>query len=243
MELTWDTGRTLDLLLKLYGKQQWLLATPSLRSIIQRQEYAHIHYHDAVGLVSSYIATKLQDRSLMELSLAGDDDHHEEFYWLMRRAGAYVTALIQSLHAMPDILAHAIYYTLAIDKEPQPLKPRAINAKSVLAKLSSGSDVQAIRDLFAEFFQGGDFAHLDALANTSKHRSIVRPSINEDVAGSRAEKHLFMLDSVEYDGTEYPATAVTDLLQREYDRMFPLILHIGNALNVTLAARLASKPG
>jgi hypothetical protein len=222
MELRWNTQATLDLLLNLYGKPQYVLASASLRSIIHRQEYALVHYQDVTSLVGAYIAANLSDKSLLRVSLGGNDVQRKAFNELMVRVGAYTTALVQSLHAMPDILGHAIYYTLAMNRDPEPLGERAISARSVLRRLSGPPELQTLHDLFAEFFQGGDFAHLNALANTAKHRSIVRASLNEDQTGTRAARHLVMLEAVEYDGRSYPAVAVTDLPVNEYDRLFPL---------------------
>ncbi len=104
----WDIEKTRNYVEILYGSDQLSLLNPSLRSVIDRKEYVRIHYHDTMAIFENFIEMKLQNASLLEIALSVDDYGHNDFQELILRIGAYVTACIQSLHAIPDILAHTI---------------------------------------------------------------------------------------------------------------------------------------
>ena len=43
----WDMAATRNQIKRLYGHQQLEMAAPALRSVIDRRDYAHYHYHEA----------------------------------------------------------------------------------------------------------------------------------------------------------------------------------------------------
>ncbi|MES2036248.1 MAG: hypothetical protein V4495_00300 [Pseudomonadota bacterium] len=87
-----------------------------------------------MAIFENFIEMKLQNASLLEIALSIDDYGHNDFQELILRIGTYVTACIQSLHAIPDILAHTLYFALALNKESQPLKDRQISYSAVVDK-------------------------------------------------------------------------------------------------------------
>ena len=96
--------------------------------------------------------------------------------------------------------------------------------------------------LFRKLTQGDDFKKLEALANTVKHRSIIRPELNEDATGKRLDKHILKLESFWYAGHFFEAMDAHEFMQREHDRMQPLTVDIGVELNEVLRLHVDSQP-
>lgn len=227
MGLRWNMGATRDLVRQVHGDNQLKLASPSINSLHGRLEFAQIHYGDAKALLSS----KLTDRDLMEV-LFLDEDGGE----LHPRISAYVTAALQSLHAIEDTAAHAVYYSLALNKAPKPLSESAVRGESVLELIAKEPAYAGVRDVLADLDHSVEADHLDALVNISKHRNIVRTSINQDYTGQRAERNIVLLEAVQYKGKSFPEVTVSDFMSAQFARCNLLIVKLGNELNAVLSA-------
>jgi hypothetical protein len=234
MSKSWSIAETKQHVLRLYGKAQVGLASPSLQSTVERREFARIHYHDTLNELDTFVQLRLCDKTLFEVAVVGDDETVEEFQLFTLKIGAYVTAFVQSLHSIADILAHAIYYSLALNTSSKPLRPKRINAAEVLHLLNAESDLERLHDLYSELCTSGAFLHIAAAANHSKHRSVVQSSISEDQIGKR---HELRFAAFEYDGATHPQVAIRELLEPEFDRCSILIIDIGIELNAVLRHR------
>ncbi|MBP6202960.1 MAG: hypothetical protein KA435_07840 [Azonexus sp.] len=139
---SWDIEQTRQDVRRLFGDDQLELARPCLRSVVDRQTYARIHFKDARAKIESYTQTALQDTSLFEVTFC-DSEAWVEFNIFIREVGAHLTACVQSIHAVPDILAHAIYYSLGFNRSPGALKARDICTAKVLKLLKKESQFWA----------------------------------------------------------------------------------------------------
>jgi hypothetical protein len=124
---SWHIEETRQHIARIYGRPQLLLARPSLRSVDDRLAYARIHYQDSRSLLKKYVKRRLTGKSLL-MEVHHSEESEAEFNLFIRKIGAHVTVSVQSIHAIPDILAHAIYYSLGLNLSAQPLVPRAIRA-------------------------------------------------------------------------------------------------------------------
>lgn len=237
MHPIWDNGETGELVLKLRGKQNWLRMQPSVRSVVDRTEFARYHYHETLGLLNSFVEENLRETSLLEVSFFRGDEYGE-FSNVMLQIRAHVTATIQSLHAIPDTCAHMLYYSPCLNETTGIPRSRGITSKSVLKQFEGKPELAKLHVLFSNLSQGQGFEHLNALANHAKHRSIVRPSLNEDWTGKRTEKHVLLFESFEYDQKPFPSVDVREFIQGEFDRIQPLTVDIGVELNNVLRNRL-----
>jgi hypothetical protein len=234
----WDTGSTLELVLQLHGKEQWVRCRTSFASVILRQQYAAYHYFEATNPIEEHIESVLKGKDFLREVMTQSDEAREEFSELMVKTGAHVTAMVQCLHSMPDILAHALYHALAINRESDALPARRVDARAVLLRLERAPAMKRLRDEFAAVFSGDDFAHIHALANTSKHRSIVRPGLFQARVGPDAGRYRLMLDAVEYESDSYPSTEVKELFPREFTRQSAAVARAGHEVHTLLRARL-----
>lgn len=231
----WDVKQTREHVRRIYGEEQLALVRPCLRSLADRQIYAQIHFRDAREKTGSYVQTRLEQSSLLET--IADAEAWDVFNVVIREIGAHLTACIQSIHAIPDILAHAVYYSLAFNLSPAFLNPRSITVGSVVRLLRVDQQLVALSDLLDELARGGAFPHLSALANLAKHRSIVFPALEEDSSGARDETHSVVFPEFERDGSTYPKVYAEELLALEHHRCSKLLVETGRALNALLQQR------
>jgi hypothetical protein len=230
----WDIRLTGELVSAAFGAAQWNKARRSARSMTDRPEFCRYHYHEALDMMNEYIESNLN-----ETGLWGVYEDYDEFSYLILKIRANVVAFIQSLHAMADTCSHMLYYSLALDRLPSPLKERDIYAKQVLKRLEQQRDAghpeyDKLCSLFRQITTGADYRYLDVLSNTSKHRNIVRPELNEDATGKREEKWILFLESFWYAGELLEKTNVREFMRKEYDRIQHLTVDIGMELNKVL---------
>lgn len=232
----WDIGATKYQIKRLYGHQQLEMAAPALRSIIDRRDYAYYHYHEANDLFRTFAEKRLANEPLMWV-IHQSDESFSEFHWLITKIGAHVVACIQSLHAIADIMGHAVYYALGMNHSDNAMRKANISATTVLKKLDGSAELSIVHRLLTELASGGSADHLAALSNYSKHRSIIRTAITEDWTGKEPERHRLTLGGFSYKGKPFPDTRVTNFLTDEHDRIARLIVDTGNAVNAVLQDR------
>ncbi|MEL7551803.1 hypothetical protein AAGV37_18160 [Pseudomonas protegens] len=239
---TWDIKLMKELVTAAFGAAQWKKAHPSVRSMTDRADFCRYHYHEALDMMNGYIESKLKETGLWDVY-----KDYDEFSYLMLKIRANITAFVQSLHAVADTCSHMLYYSLALDKLPSPLKERDIYAKEVLKLLEQQRDAgHPEYDKLCRFFRkittGDDYKYLNALTNTSKHRSIVRSELNEDVTGKREEKWILFLESFWYAGELFEKTNAREFMRKEHDRIQHLTVNIGAELNNVLKKLQFLKP-
>lgn len=230
----WDSKITGELVTAVFGGAQWKKAHPSVRSMTDRPRFCHYHYHETLGMMKAYIESNLTSTGLL-----GVYRDYDEFSYLMLKIRANIVAFVQSLHAVADTCSHMLYYSLALDKLPKPLKEREIYAHEVLKLLERQRDAghpeyDKLCSLFREITTGDDYKYLNALTNTSKHRSIIRPELNQDATGMREEKWLLFLEPFWHAGEFFKRTNVREFMRNEHDRIQPLTISIGVELNEVL---------
>lgn len=231
----WNIEEAKNLVKASYGKMQAELAYQSLSSTIDRQEYARFHYHNAKNLFDAYVGKLHSPMSFLKVSTGGGGEgEYDEFNQCIWEIGAHVTACVQSLHAMADIFAHAIYYALGYNLKPSPLSERDINLNAVKRKLEQTAKHNNLAHELASLASGDDFAYLGALANHSKHRSLIRPGLWVNLTGKKLEPYTLEFQEFTFDNTSYPRRSILPFLQSEFDRQSLRIIESGNALNSVL---------
>lgn len=173
MNPIWNMEEARQLISELYGPAQMERARPSLSSVVERRDQANILWHSTrtvLGTLKRYA----KSRPLFTMAGSSDDRERTRYWVNERKAQAYVTALVQSLHSLSDIYAHGLYFGLALNTLPGALeKERHINGSRVRDMLTA-PDLAALKALYESLFEGGEFKHLSAISNSSKHRNVVK---------------------------------------------------------------------
>ena len=221
-----------------FGREQLSLAVPSLKSIPDRLAYARYHYFEVMRLVTQFRERYLAHQPLVAVLFSNDDVERFAFEELMIELGAHTIACVQSLHALADILGHVLYFSLGLNRTSL-FREHEITASAVQKLLVGTPEHACLAIGFKQLTSEGAFDHLCALANHSKHRSIVQPQINEDLTGLREDRHEVRFSSFCYKGATFSEVSIKALLEPEYARCSRIVVHIGEELNRVLAARIA----
>lgn len=229
---SWDLKETHSLVRLAFGNEQEKLVQECTRSVNDRKAFSSYHFKETIRLTKSFERKHLNGE-LSILKLHGDS----AFDSFMVKAGAHSIATVQSLHAIPDIFAHAIYFASGQNLQPYALPDHNISLPSVVSCINQDVDFAPLSEQLKTLQSGEGWKHLAAVSNISKHRSVVRASYNEDWTGTRENLRELQIYSFEHRGKRYPAKSLRGLLEPEYDRLIAAIVTIGNQLNSILRDR------
>lgn len=231
----WNTDETRRAIERVYGRDQLRLARPCIRSLSDRQFYARFHYQRAEQTLQRYVRNNLGSKDFIRISLGADEAEWNRFNVVIRKLSADIVACIQSLHAIPDILASALYFSLRLNDQFPPKPGRYVNHAFVVECLSGNTEFQFIRAQLKAAVAGNQAKHLAALANQSKHYSIVFPALNADLTGQREKQYMLAFPEFKTERSTYPQVFIDDFLPPVHEQLSKAVVLAGNALNQVLA--------
>lgn len=234
MAMTWHIDETLDLIENKFGKHQRELANASIQSANQRLRYAQFHYCEIRNLLEQFKATHLNKRPAILLVWGQDEDARSEYFDFMDKVGAHAVACVQSIHAIADLLANAVFRSLALDAGAKPVPEHKVDCALVLNALKKEPRFASIERNLEVLTTDRAFVHVAALTNKAKHSNIVKSLLNEDMTGQRAVKHEIRFDAFERKDVSYPQATLDDVLAPAYAVASKAIVDIGNGLTKVL---------
>jgi hypothetical protein len=234
---SWDMQETRELVRRRFDADQFELARQSLGSSIDRREYARYHFYETKGLVESAIAPLHADRRLFVAMLGAEEDEAQRKYdETIVAVGAHATACVQSLHAVADVFSHALYYSLGLNLESGAMAERKVSAQTVLNRLASESCYSTLAGGLKELTAHEHHAYLGALANQSKHRSLVKPTLWIDMQ-AEDEPYQFKFQDFAYGGKVHYGVDMLPFLEATFNRISHIVVDTGEKLNVVLRAK------
>jgi len=236
----WDLKKTYSLVKAMFDQNQMRLVRDSTQSILDRQAFARYHYQEAIRLSKSFERKYLTNGSILEIYTHENEQKRAAFELYIIKAGAHATAAIQSLHALPDILAHVIYFASGQNLGPNALQDKDISHPSVARLLKRNRKFHSLAPLLESMHAGELWPHLAAVANLSKHRSVIRPALSEDWTGNRKNFRELQFQSFKRKGKYYAALSLQALIEPEYTRSTHIILAVGQRLNSCLQQQAIS---
>lgn len=233
----WNLAETDALVRTLFGVDQERLAQASTRSVNDRKNFAAYHFTEAMRLSRDFERRHLSDtETMLDFHAQAAERKRQAFERYMIKAGAHSLAAVQSIHALPDILAHAIYFAAGQNLKPDALAEGDIALPRVSAALKKDVSFSALSAPLDKLQSGAGWQHLAAVCNMSKHRSVVRSMLSEDWTGTRKNLRELHVSPFVRLNVPFPAKSLKDLLEPEYDRISVAILEIGHKLNSCLRA-------
>lgn len=230
----WDLNETYALVKAVYGAEQQMLVKESTQSVVKRQQFARYHYREALRLSKDFERKHLQDGMLIDIYRPKCEKKLLAFEVYIIKAGAHITAAIQSIHSIPDILAHAVFFATGHYIESHAGSERKLALPVVVRTLKKDEVFHSITSTLAAAQSGSQWCHLAALANVSKHRTVIRTALNEDWTGKRVRLREIHLSAFEREGKYYPPVSAHSLLEQEYLRLTEIVLSVGHELNSCL---------
>ena len=226
--MEWNLNELRKEVTRSQGKVASFKLSSFLNSICERQEFARYHFHEARDSLSQYMDDSIPEMELFRLAFSGKGETREDFSERKFKARANVLACVQSTHAVSDILAHAIYYALNLDCAKT---ERDITIASVIRWLQTRSEYTVLCGLLNELVSHDDYGYMCALANHSKHRSIVSLGLNFNFRKAGNEMKELVFPDFSYGGKQYSKRMVFEFLESECDRQNRSIVSIGNVIN------------
>ena len=233
--IPWDLHETYQLVQRVFGREQEILTRESARSVTDRQAFSSYHFSEAMRLSKAFERKYLADtKTMLEIHAQGAKKKEQAFQVFMVRAGAHSLAAVQSLHAIPDIFAHAIYYAAGQNLQPYALHDSKVAVQSVASCLKRDSRFAPLDTALKSIQSGSGWQHLAAVSNMSKHRSVVRAAYNEDWTGTRPALRELQVSAFVRNEKSYSAVALRELLEPEYERIMRTVISVGKELNACL---------
>lgn len=234
---TWDLNETYQLVRRLFGRDQEQLVRESARSVTDRQFFSSYHFSEAMRLSKAFERNHLSDATtIFEIHAEGAEKSERAFQVYMVKAGAHALAAVQSLHAIPDIFAHAIYFASGQNLQPHALNDWDIALQTVAACCKVDPRFAGLSGPLGAVQSGSGWKHLAAVSNMSKHRSVVRAAYSEDWTGTRPKTRELHVSAFKWHGKPYPAVSLRDLLAPEYERLMKSVIEVAHELNARLRA-------
>jgi len=230
----WNVELTRRAIEEVHGRKQLELARPCLRSLSDRQIYARFHYRRADSALKRYIREHLNEKEFFMVALGLDKAEWDRFNIVIRKIAADLTACIQSIHAIPDILASAVYYSLALDGAMLPSKHQFINHTFVTSSVAKLGELKDVELALRSAIEGESYRHLSALANQAKHYSVVFPALSSDLTGERAAQYMLAFPSFTVRGKSFPQVFAREFLPKVYEQLSKAVVNTGHAIDATL---------
>lgn len=230
----WDLKETYALVKAAHGLRQQKLTQECARSVVDRQLFAQYHYQEALRLSKGFEKRYLKSNMLADLYGPNSEKTRTAFEIYIMKAGAHVTAAVQCIHAIPDILAHVAYFASGQGEDSDALPERKLGLPTVARTLKSNPTFRSVAFILNSAQSGNYWHHLAAVANTSKHRTVIRAALSEDWTRTRKHYRELQLAAFSRGGENFPAISVRDLLGSEFQRLSGIVVTFGHELNACL---------
>jgi hypothetical protein len=237
---SWDIERTRKLVTQVYGPQQVELIRPSLEALAERQVFASYHFHEYKNILDKHIDSRLGERHILELTLPLHTTDQYRIDNALNQAAANAIACLQSLHCLLDTLAHVIYYCSGLNLTSDFLSERDISSNRVVLKLRSRPDFSSALNAFDGISSHQHVKHLSALVNHSKHRSVIRPSLNVDLRNTSEPTYALEFPAFTYNKKTYRAVDAERFMEQVYEVLSPKVVECGSLLNDVLETNVGT---
>ncbi|HEX5310805.1 hypothetical protein [Aquabacterium sp.] len=234
MKTAWNVKEARELIAEAHGRDQLELARTTIDSLAERQTYASYHFHEYRRILHEAIDAKLAEKSLLELTLPIELEEHWRIDNALTQASANAIACIQSLHAIMDTLAHTVCYAAGLNLGSTPIKERDVSLGKVIKALAADTDFHGVWDQLNLLNTDQVLQHLSALVNHSKHRRVLRPSLNVDLRTPSQQTYELEFPGFSHNGCKYPAVNADKMMEEAYSVLSPTVVACGNELNEAL---------
>lgn len=232
----WNWSALCEDVQALYGRRAVADVKASAGTVTRRLRHCHYHFSEMRRLVAADLEGRDGAAVVTDFIFAADEDAYADFHERRADAEAHLIALLQGIHAIPDPMAHVIYFSLGLDRVPRlPLSDRGISMPSVFKRLREGDLKAAIKRMDEE----PDLRHLDAAVNLGKHRTLLEVPVSVDFTGNDPQSHGLVFAAFQHDGKPYPKKAVEPFIKAAFERQARYVVDIGNLVNAEVARRRA----
>jgi len=154
----WNHNDTYGLVRNAFGQKQERLVRSSTQSVLDRQAFARYHFREVLRLSNTFERQHLKSCSMIHTYDGGPKREAFENYII--KIGAHATAAVQSIHAIPDILAHAIYFACGLNLGENKIEEHKIALPAVIGALKKDSTFKRICPLLINALMESHGSHI-----------------------------------------------------------------------------------
>lgn len=231
----WEIAETRTLIELRHGLSQLRLSQHCLRSVTERLRHARYHFQEARGLLKSRIDDRLSTKSIYTLTWPTDGESWNELDNCLMRVEANAIACAQSIHSIADILAHVVYFALALNLERKPLREQDVSFVSVRLALALAPKLAGVLRPLDALESEASFTAVEAIVNHSKHRGIVEPRLSIEPPNAVAP-YAFEFGAFTYRNVQYAEREIEQVLAPAYEAASKAVVSTGIELNAVLLA-------
>ena len=240
----WDLRRFKDLMDRRREATAAGLAASAADALSREFEFAEYHAWSAQALVKEALAqgqrrpAELPGVAALRQVLQESEPGRTELP--LRKANcearAHMVAFFRASHAATDLLAPVVYWGLGLDRKlRRPLHESTIGPPTVLEGLEKHGLHPRIHDEWSKLIDLDSYRYLRALANTMKHRHLVKAGFTVSLNFAPDARHGLQVGRFRYDRV-YEPKWVSDYLANEHPAVVRSVIRVGRAMNAELRA-------
>jgi hypothetical protein len=236
MPTRWHVAETRRLIMSRHGLEQLALARPSLRAVVERLGHARYHFQEAKSLLKTHIDDQLDKDDIYTLTFPTEMAEWNAMESWLARVEANMIACAQSIHSIPDTLAHVVYFAVGLNLGPTLLRERDVNVRTVVKSLVEQTPIYSeVVNAFQALRRNPSFIVLDAFVNCTKHRGAAEPRLSIAPI-DRVAQYAMEFGTFAYDGVKHPERELEDVLAPAYGAMSCAVIDVGSAINSVILA-------
>lgn len=235
--MEWNIAELKALVTEQHGIEQASMLEPCLESIKDRQRYLRYHFDEAKSSLKDVVFSCTENSSIMKAIF--DEAHsgpNNKREYSKLKMEANLIGCVQSLHTIPDILSHVIYYSLNFNFET-PLAENQVKPEKILGLMKHKSKLCNLKELFRSIIKNENYDYLSALVNHSKHKSIIKPIYTLRLTKSENNKQEIEFGEFRKNRKCYPSKPAFEFIEAEFERQTKIIIEAGNELNFILNSK------
>jgi hypothetical protein len=211
-----------------HGKRVYSELSPCLGSIVERQEFARFHFHEARDALADFMATEHSSSEVLDLIFGREAESTDSYRENSFKAKAHLVACIQNMHSVLDILGHVIYYSLNLKTAT---RDRDITLNHVFRSISKIAEYRHLEGQLQGLMAHEDYRYLNALVNRSKHKSVISPSLNMNMRKPENECKEFAFPHFRHNNRDFQKRLAYEFVESEFDRQGKRVIEIGTEVN------------
>lgn len=232
---SWDTEETRRLIRTLYGPTQLLeMVRQCISSVMYRRRYARFHFQEVKVILAAYAGIHLKSEYIANIVLLSNTAEQNKFEYCKTKIGAHVTATVQSIYELTDILVKMVYFSLRCNLLPASLIKNKCSLHTIQPFLSKNIGYSGIKVILDSILGHKEFKFLTTLVNHSNYYSLIKATLWFDATEKPQNPYTLNFQEFKYEGENYGKRLVLAFLENEHNHLSKTVTKVGSVLNSVL---------
>lgn len=195
--------------------------------------HARYHFQEARSILREAIDARLEGRSIYQIVLPAPEwEGGTDLTFPLMKVEANVIAAALSIHSIVDILAHVVYFSLALDRQPTAPKRRGVSMNTVRKFLDEAGQYKDILRQLKLLATAPELRPVAKIANHTKHHGLVESVVRVEPTNGSSP---YSFEFGKFPGLSDGEREVEAVIGPAYLRTSEAVVRTGNAINAALA--------